>query len=387
MMNEGDVLLRHDEGRGVRAENGAFALQCDEARPDPAWDAFIGSTPGGDLTQTTAWATARQQIGVKAYCVQMRNAQGRLIGGCIIQARRLAPGMWVGIVPRGPVLATSEPGAAHALLQAIRREARQRGIGVLVVQPPEAAGLVEAKIVAEGYRPGCPSIAPEATLRLDLRRSDADLLEGMSAMRRRNIRKALRTGFAIAPEKDVDLFHRLHVATARRQEFRPVTLQDLHAQADALGPLGLCTALIARQGGEPIAGLWLTRFRGTVTFKLAGWDANAAARTNVNEALQWQAIQWARAQGADTYDFGGFDRRYAERILRQEPLGEKFTQTHSNFKLQFGGQLILLPRARFSATWPAVQPLLGPIGEHLLAGAWARRLAHRIRTASSTAVL
>ena len=131
-----------------------------------------------------------------------------------------------------------------------------------------------------------PSVAPEATLRLDLRLTDEELLAAMRPKRRQLIRKALRSQFEVREEQDIELFHHLHALTAARQGFAPIELRNLRAQWDALAPSGKCTALIARYGGSPIAGLWLTRFAGTVTAKLSGWDA-ANAPPNANEALWW----------------------------------------------------------------------------------------------------
>jgi hypothetical protein len=34
---------------------------------DPAWDALVERTPGGDLTQTTRWAASRRQLGFRCY--------------------------------------------------------------------------------------------------------------------------------------------------------------------------------------------------------------------------------------------------------------------------------------------------------------------------------
>jgi hypothetical protein len=198
-------------------------------------------------------------------------------------------------------------------------------------------------------------------------------------MRRRNIRKALRAQLDVKEEQDIELFHRLYVMSAERQGFTPVTLRNLRAQWDALAPGGHCSALVGTFGDVPVAGLWLTRFAGTVTFKLAGWDP-AKAPATANEALHWAAIQRARASGAHTYDLGGFDRRSAERILAGMPLGEGFHKTPGNFKLGFCGTPILLPQARFKFTPRLADTALGPVASRFLKSHTARKIAHRMRS-------
>jgi lipid II:glycine glycyltransferase (peptidoglycan interpeptide bridge formation enzyme) len=201
----------------------------------------------------------------------------------------------------------------------------------------------------------------------------------MSSMRRVNIRKALRRGFEVREDRDVGLFHRLHVASAERKGFYPISLQNLQAQWDALAPRARCTIFIARHDGSPVAGLWLTRFAGVVTFKFGGWDSKIAAPSHANEALHWAVIQWARSQGAHTYDFGGFDRRSAEHIRASEQLDDAFRQTLSFFKLGFGGRLTVLPRARFKFTHPFADAVLGRAAQRFFASAGSRRLVQRLR--------
>jgi peptidoglycan pentaglycine glycine transferase (the first glycine) len=349
-----------------------------DADIDPAWDALVERTPGGDLAQTTLWAASRRQLGFRCYRLAVTASDQKLICGCMLYAKRLVPGVWLGSIPRGPLVFVDRPDAPATIVREITAFARRRGVWFLTIQPSEGGTSIDAALASAGFRLGVPSVAPEATIRLDLRRTDEELLAAMSSMRRRNIRKALRAQFEVREEQDIELFHHLHALTAARQGFAPVTLRNLRAQWDALAPGGHCTALIARYGVSPIAGLWLTRFAGTVTFKLAGWDA-ASAPANANEALHWAAIQWARRSGAHTFDLGGFDRRSAEMIIGKTPLVEGFDKTPSFFKLAFGGAPILLPQAHFRFTHGLLDTAIGPVAQRFLTSPTARKLASRFR--------
>lgn len=137
---------------------------------------------------------------------------------------------------------------------------------------------------------------------------------------------------------------------------------------------------IARYEGVPVAGLWLTRFAGTVTFKLAGWDANSAAPPHVNEVLHWTAIQWARSQGAHTYDLGGFDRASAEYIVAGGVLTEKFRSSPSFFKFGFGGTLALFPRSRFQFTDRFTDFAFGRAAQYFFKAPALRKMVQRMRS-------
>jgi lipid II:glycine glycyltransferase (peptidoglycan interpeptide bridge formation enzyme) len=362
----------------VDLDGARFTATATDADADPAWDALVERTPGGDLTQTTLWAASRRQLGFRCYRIAVIGLDQKLVGGCMLYAKQMMPGVWLGSIPRGPLMFVDRPNAPTTIVQKITAFARRHGVWFLAIQPPEGGTSIDAALVSAGFRLGVPSIAPEATLRLGLRRTDEELLAAMSSMRRRNIRKALRSKFEVREEQDIELFHRLHALSAARQGFAPVKLGNLRAQWDALAPGAHCTALIASYAGSPIAGVWLTRFAGTVTFKLGGWD-KAHAPAYANDALHWAAIQWARRSGAHTYDLGGFDRRSAEMIIGNMPLGESFQKTPSFFKLAFGGAPILLPQARFIFTHRLVDAAIGPVARRFLTSPAARKLAYRFR--------
>ncbi|HYE49998.1 MAG TPA: GNAT family N-acetyltransferase [Azospirillaceae bacterium] len=348
------------------------------AGPDAGWDALVGALPGGDLVQSTRWAASRVRLGFRAWRLVVAGPDGQMVGGCMVYATRLLPGCWIASVPRGPLVFGGGAGTA-AVVRGLRLMARRLGIRLLAVQPPEGAAAVERALAEEGFRPGGPAIAPEATIRLAVRRTDAELLAGMSRRRRQNIRKGLLAGFEVREEGDPETFHRLHRATAARQGFSPVSLANLEAQHAMLAPVGGCAALVARYRGVPVAGRWLTRFGGTVTSKLAGWDARLPVPAHANEAVQWAALLWARREGAETYDFGGFDRTAGEALLgRQEP-PDGFPDSPNRFKTGFGGTLVLLPRARFCLPDPLLDGAFGGLAARLLASAPARRVSQWLR--------
>ncbi len=254
------------------------------------------------------------------------------------------------------------------------------GVHLLVVQPPLGGEAFDVALAARGFELGCPPVAPEATIRIDLTRTDDELLAEMSEMRRRNVRKVLRSELTVQQDDDVGLFQRLHGATAARQGFVPIDEATLRAQWNVLAPAGLCAIFIARKGSKPVAGLWLTSFAGVVTFKLAGWDAAVEGGRNANEALHWAAMRWARTTGARTYDLGGFDRRAAELIAANESLPADFTKTPAFFKLGFGGSPMLLPKARWSFVGRGRRFLKAP-ARWVLATPWIRGIANRLRSA------
>jgi predicted RNA methylase len=141
-----------------------------------------------------------------------------------------------------------------------------------------------------------------------------------------------------------------------------------------------CTIFIARYRGVAAAGIWLTRFAGTVTFKLAGWDASSSAPPHANDALHWAAIQWARTNGDRTYDLRGFDRRGAECLVSCRPMPDGFHHSPGFYKLALAGRRCCF-RARDSSSCPSL-PILYWAGQ--LSACLPARAGGDWRNASAT---
>ena len=183
----------------------------------------------------------------------------------------------------------------------------------------------------------------------------------------------------IVCSEDVKAFWRLHVKSAQRRGFTARSLDYLRAQWDALAPSGAVWILLAQHKGESVAAKWVTVFGGTATSRLDGWDADASGKLHVNVALHWAAIQRARDAGAKVYDFSGFDRAAAELILSGERFPDQFKRTPHFFKLEFGGDLVVMPRARFRLINGFANKMLRPIAPTILASPMVTRAAKRFR--------
>ena len=353
-------------------------LRRHSGEPDPAWDRFLERSPIGDLVQTTAWATTKRAVGLHTSLTTAHGPDGEIVGGGLIIIKEILTGFRLGYVPRGPVL-DANADVAEQVVDELIAAARANGVQMLIIQPPLGGESCEAALAARGFELGCPGVAPEATIRLDLTRTDDQLLAAMTEMRRRNVRKTMRSQLVVEQDDDVVLFQRLHSATAARQRFVPLDVATLRAQWDVLAPAGHCAMFIARSEGKPVAGVWLTSIGGVVTFKLAGWDASIDGVRNANEALHWTAMRWARSTGAHAYDLGGFDRRASELIAAGQPLPPEFTKTPAFFKLGFGGTPILLPKARWSFIGSGHRFLHAP-ARWMFTTKWARGIANRLRS-------
>ena len=361
--------------------SGSVQVTSAPVSADASWDRFLAAHPAGDVVQSAAWGRTKVSIGQRARLTVARRTDGSLVGGAMVVMSRLGAGMHVGYVARGPIVEVGVQDADAvfgAIVSQLMGDAHEQQCRLLVVQP-SAEVPDDGCLERLGFRLGAPQVSPDATIRLDLVRSDEELLAAMSPMRRRNVRKALRSPVVVEASDDVELFHRLHRASAARQGFEPRSLEYLRSQWTVLRPAGIVSILLARVAGAPVAGLWITTFAGTATYRLPGWDASAGGTANVNEALHWAVVQRSRAAGCRTYDLGGFDRSMAERILAGGEPDDEFRRSAGYVMLGFDSAPVLLARARWIVPGRALRPFASPLLVRALQSDRGRRLANRFR--------
>jgi hypothetical protein len=362
-------------------------ISAAESRIDAIWDDAVATVPGGDLVQTTRWAATRQQIGMRVHHLRLSTPDGTILAGCLIQCRRILPGLWIGAVPRGPLLFSEEPNLADRLMRELMRAARAAGLLLLIVRPAEGLeARLRPALHAAGFRPGGPPISPDATIRIDLRRSEEEILRSAHPRRRTHIRNALRSGLECRSSDDIETFHRLHTASARRVGFPPVWIGNLKAQWEVLAPAGLCRLIEVRHNGVPIAAEWLTCFGGTVSSKMKGQDLSkvpvSLATKVTGTAALWAGIRWARSIGAQFFDFSGFNRAAAEAVVNGQKLPHDLPP-HDQIKWSFGGEVVLLPQSYFVFPNRLAQHLLGGVVLLMLNSQAMRRFMGRLRATPS----
>ncbi len=352
--------------RGSGREVSSIAGPTRPASPHPAdWDAFVLQAPGGDLVQSSLWAAAKRPLGFEAHQLTVRNDDDAVAGAALLLLRRLGPLGAVGYIARGPLLAPGAEAAVGRVLDEIERAARRLSVRHLVIQPPAGCETMAEALAARGYTVGALEVAPSATLLIDLEPGTDALLAAMSSSARRSVRQAQRRGVWLrhGDAEDLELFHRLHAATASRRGFAPVSMAYLRHHWDALRPRGAAELILACHEGRAFAAVLLTAFGDTVTARLSGWTGEWA-HLHGSAACEWEAIRWAKEAGYRRYDVGGIDQAFAQLLLGGAPVPEAMLRSPAAFKAAFGGRPVLLPGA-----WQrTLTPVLRPAARAVIAG-------------------
>lgn len=315
---------------------------------DPAaaeWETFVDCHPYGHLLQTAAWGDFKAKWGWHPRRVVVRGHEGVMAGAQVL-SRRLPLGRSVAYVPRGPVAVPGDADALGALWKAIHPVARTSGAVFLTVEPNWPEPVDVAGLWRAGFRPAVQHIQPRATITLDLRPSLDEILAQMKSKWRYNIRLAERKQVIVRVGgiDDFALYHDLMRATGTRDEFgiRPA---GYYRDAWAAFQPGRSRLFIAEHAGEPLAALIAFRTGATASY-LYGASSDRERNRMPNHALQWAAIQWAKAAGCERYDLWGIPPEVpAARELAEEEYGTGGLWGVYRFKQGFGGRVVTYPGA------------------------------------------
>ncbi len=307
------------------------------------WNRFVASTVTGHLCQTYEWP---ENSGEHASAGSLH--LGVLDNGQLVAAILLVRSQAAGVpmpffyAARGPVCSDPRSSALPYLIAFARREARARG-GFLIRAEPnvvqdDAAWMETLRKL--GFRDTSHTIYRRGAWVTDLRPAEDDMLAAMMTTWRQNIRSGGRKGIIVRPgsgEADLNAFYNLLKETGERDRFYvyPKALfRDMleHYSAEAARRYGTAemVLLIAEQGdGTPIAASTVAVL-GTWSWNLHSGSSGLTEHRKLrpNYLLQWECMRWAKAHGAEYYDW-----RTIPDVLKP---GEELYGVYE-FKRGFGG--------------------------------------------------
>ncbi len=188
---------------------------------------------------------------------------------------------------------------------------RAQDVLTLRMELAQVAGMASSERIAEqvaalGFRPA-RAIQPIRTILLDLTYDEETLLARMKEKCRYNVRLAGRRGVIVraaqSPE-DVRAWYQLLQTTSEREQFGIHTL-DYYLQAWRIFvPRSQARLLLAEYGGQLLAGIFVGLL-GKQAIYLYGASSNEQRDLMPNHLLQWEAMRWAKQQGATQYDLWG----------------------------------------------------------------------------------
>ncbi len=285
------------------------------------WNASLRALPGAHILQSWEWGEFKRATGGWTPLRLAFWRGGELVAMASLGTRKLGP-FKVMYVSKGPALDYRDLDLAAAVLSELEQQARKLGVMWLKIDPdvilarglsaspPERRDATGSAFMAllqrRGWRFSDAQVQFRNTLAIDLRPELADILAGFSGNTRRKIRTAAKKGVSVRPAGEADLpqLYQLYQATGERNDFLIRPFEYYQRAWREFMRAGLAQAFIAEYDRRAIAQVILFHF-GRRCWYFYGASANEERRRMPNYALQWAAIQWAKARGFAVYDMWG----------------------------------------------------------------------------------
>jgi lipid II:glycine glycyltransferase (peptidoglycan interpeptide bridge formation enzyme) len=337
------------------------------------WDQFVNEHPRGHFLQSWGWGELKANGGwYPLRLALMDEQQQQIVAAAQVLCRTPAHlPLWTGhlaYIPKGPVIDWSQPQLCQAFFTQLNAYLRQRGALALRMEPNQEVKALEqvsmsaSSIVGEpclgdrheslggshtpfaGTLSGeqatlplllypAPPVQPVRTILLDLAPDEATLLAHMKEKWRYNLRLAERKGVKVREARtreDVHAWYALMQTTSERDHFGIHTLDYYLRAWHTFAPRRQARLFLAEYGGQVLAGIFVALFARQGIY-LFGASGDEHRNLMPNYLLQWEAIRWAKQQGATRYDFGGI----AATDNENDPLAGIY-----RFKRGWGGKVV-----------------------------------------------
>jgi len=296
-----------------------------------AWKERFGTFPDGHLLQTGEWGALKSAFGWETVRLVIRDSLA-----VQILFRRL-PFFWtIAYLPK-PAIPGEQLVDNEQFWAEVDPVCKKRRAIFLKIEPD----LWEDQPATFNFQPAIQSphnIQPPRTIVVDLRGSEEQILARMKQKTRYNIRLAEKKGISVRAWDDLPAYHEMARITGGRDGFGVHSLEYYRRAYDLFHAVGLAELLVAEYDGKPLAAL-MVFVRGRRAWYVYGASNDEERNRMPTYMLQWEAMRWARAKGAEEYDLWGVPD-YDETIL------EKNFMERSDglwgvyrFKRGFGGEV------------------------------------------------
>jgi peptidoglycan pentaglycine glycine transferase (the first glycine) len=336
------------------------------------WERLLTSSPQSHLLQCWAWGEIKQAFGWTPLRVALWDPESlRLLAGAQVLLHPLPLlGSSLAYVPKGPVLDWADPSCYELFFAGLHAFLRSQRAAFLRVEPdlpskicpsrpeqgqvlapvsssadealePLLGGLssmrqgnaVARHLHTLGFHPAQDSIQQLRTIVVDLTPDEAIIRQRQKPKWRYNANLAARKGVTVrqaSSRSDLERWYEVFALTRKRDGFESRSLAYFQQLVDLLSQAGQGALFLAEYEGQLLAGILVTRV-GRRGIYLYGASGNEGRHLMPNHLLQWEAMRWAKAQGATLYDLWGI----AETDDPADPLAGV-----TQFKRGWGGQVV-----------------------------------------------
>jgi len=303
-----------------------------------------GCESADSFLQSDLWGRFKGRFGweAKAFSVEWSQGGSRPL---LALSRRVAPLISMTYIPWGPELPSAFPNDQRTRTMAVDELARALRpflhSAFIRFDPPWFDSDRKSLLLHGGkFRRAGADIQPPDTVLVDLTPPLDDILAAMKPKCRYNIGLAEKRGVVVCEqESNIEIFYLLLKETALRDgiavhdiEYYRTLFEESQRENSQAVPAQI-RLYTARHENDDLAAI-MTLFRGKQATYLYGASSNIKRNLMAPYALQWKAMQDAKAFGCTVYDLFG--------IPPDENPGHPMAGLY-RFKTGFGGKIIHRP--------------------------------------------
>ena len=259
------------------------------------WNQFLQEHPNAHVLQTGEWGELKSAFGWQA----IRVVNGDI--GAQILFRKLPLGFTIAYIPK---LSFSDQNLAitEEFWKEIDDVCKKHHAIFLKIEPDVWAN--EKINYPSSFILSKQNIQPPRTIIVDIRGSEEDILARMKQKCRYNIRLAEKKGVTVGSWDNLDSFYKMIQITGGRDDFGVHSFEYYRRAYELFHPMGLCELLVAKLESKSLAALMVFA-RGAHAWYIYGASNDEERKRMPTYLLQWEAMRWARAKGAEEYDLWG----------------------------------------------------------------------------------
>lgn len=309
------------------------------------WDGFLREVSEKTFLSSWEWGDFHVAGGGKIWRLGVYHGQKLMAIALVLKvdARR---GRFL-IIPHGPIIIPwemeSDGGpnikklALAALIKRLKEIAKQEKVSFIRIGPLWKNTEGNEKIlINEGLRNAATHAHYETTWKLNIEKTEEEILAGMRKTTRYLIRQAEKNkDISIVKSENTDnlkLFNDVYMETVKRHHFTPFPKNYLKNEVNAFASGNEIEIFLGKFKNEVVAAAIIIYWQGIGFYhhgaSLSRFNNN---KTPISYLLQWEAIKEAKRRDCKLYDFWG--------VLSEKELQKKHPWAgFSQFKMGFGGE-------------------------------------------------
>jgi len=283
-------------------------------REKQSWNDFITNSSNGHVYQSYEWGEVMLHSGWRPLRLIVEDE--KKIRACVSILMKKIPMTPLSIFycPRGPVVNYQDSKTLQSLMEGINKIASvNKAIFLQIVphalsQDNEVSEALDKQNFKKIEKQGLLRLTEALRVyRIDLSRSEEEIMAKMKRKTRYSVRLAQRKGVEVKQSTtfaDLKVFYNMLKSTSKRKKFAVRRFSYFKSIWSQMSPNGIAKLFFSTYKGELLSTALVFKF-GNICWYMYGASEDKHREVMASYALQWHITKWAKKNGCKWYDLRG----------------------------------------------------------------------------------